>query len=99
MQFEVKRKQLDLLNLDETIHNYNLAVCFVMMIVSSVAFTLLGIYLTQVLAASGMRKHPCFCLGMRRGQIKLAEASPAQDDNEQEHAGNFEQVSEQKHEF
>ena len=74
MQFETQRRQLTMGNLGETIHNYNLGIAYTMMLFSTVVFSIVGIYLTQILATSGMRKHPCFCLGVQRKQVKLDES-------------------------
>ena len=99
MQFETQRRQLTMGNLGETIHNYNLAIAYTMMLFSAVFFSLVGIYLTQILVTSGMRKHPCFCLGAQRKQVKLDESLATLHDQEEEQTGNFEKVSDQKHEY
>ena len=57
----------------ETMLNYSMKNAYLMMLLSLTVFTILGAYFTQVLASSGMRRHPCFCLGFKRKQVKLNE--------------------------
>ena len=69
---------------------------YLMMLFSLIIFTALGAYFTQVLANSGMKKHPCFCPGTsaKRGQ---SSQKLGRHDEEATQAENFEQVSAQKH--
>lgn len=71
LQFETKRRTLSVGAVGQTLQNYSMSNAYLMMLLSLIVFTVLGAYFTQILASSGMRKHPCFCLGARREQGKL----------------------------
>ena len=97
MQFEKQRRNLSMDTIDVTVLNYSMMDAYLMMLFGLTVFTALGAYFTQVLAVSGMKKHPCFCLGSERDQGKIG--TKVSDDEEVSMNGTIEEVTAEKHNY